>query len=159
MFSCEYSNIDFFTKAGPTGPIGPAGLNGSNGSNGLNGAANIFVATVYITSGNWSVSSGTQITSILVPSITSLVMTNGTVQVFFGSTSSDWIALPLSYQGVEQNVDYAQGIVNLTYSLSNGSTPGIPNGNYYKIVVIPPALKKLNINYRNYNELKAAYNL
>lgn len=140
-------------EPGPAGPVGPSGSNGSS---------NVQSVTFTTTNASW-IFDGTDNSynaSFSIPSITSEVVSNGTVQLFLGNgSSSQWIALPFSYNIAQFNYSYSLGAVQITATLSNGAIPNNPGGLQFRVVVIPPALKIANIDYNSYSDLKTFYNL
>ncbi len=146
-------------KKGDTGPAGPQGPAGTNGTNGV---ANIQTGTVTTNNASWSFDNtdNSYNATLTFGAITQSVVEKGTVQVFIGDgTGQEWAALPFSYSIVQYNYSFKSGQVIISVTLSNGNAPNNPGGQQFKVVVIPPAMVKPNVNVKNYNELKAAYNL
>ena len=107
--------------------------------------------------------------NLTVPELTASNIDSALVMVYFSTVGSHWFALP--YTQYNSPSDYYMGFVcsndtvQVTWvydsSLSSGSNPNA----YYnttikcKVVVIPPAMIKPNINPCNYNEVQQAYGL
>ncbi len=142
-------------KKGDTGPAG------SQGTAGTNGSANVQSFTVTTNNASWGLDGSNSYTSAInVTAINSSVLNGGTIQVFIGDgTSTEWGALPFSYSIVQYNYSYKVGQVLLSVSLSTGAAPSNPGGQQFKIVVIPPAKIIPNVNIKNYEDVKKAYNL
>lgn len=136
--------------AGPTGPAGK------------NGTANIQSYTVTTNNLSWTFNStdNSYNSTIAISAIDASVLNTGTIQVFIGDgTSTEWAALPFSYSTIQYNYSYKVGQVILSVTLSTGVAPNNPGGQQFKVVVIPPAMKKAGINHSSYSELKAVYTL
>jgi len=142
------------------GDTGPAGTNGTNGN------ANVSSTNFTITS--WSSDSIIWFTDLLVPALSSGVDTGDAIEVFF-SADPPWFWSALPYTQIDTNNYFMQfdliigEIVVKWFNKSNGH-PINPNSYYhtnlqFKVVVIPPAMKRNDINLYNWTELKNAYNL
>lgn len=128
-----------FTSCTKEGEPGPAGKDGKNGS------SNISTYIVSTTASNWAFdgSDNSYNATVNISSITSNVVSNGSIQVFIGDgTGSAWQALPISYGIVQYNYIYEVGKVHIIATLSDGSVPANPGVQQYKFVVIPPGAKK-----------------
>ena len=149
-------------KEGPVGPQGAPGLNGTNGSN---GNANVSAATIGVSS--WSNDSLGWYAAYNVSAITSAAQSSGAIQVFFSvDLGTTWIVLPWAKAGS----DYSMSFLTQTDYLEvdwDYVGPGIgsnPNAYfsqtvYLKVVVIPPAIRKNDVDYSSYAAIKKAYNL
>lgn len=140
-------------EAGPKGDPGPAGSNG---------VANIQSSNITTTNGSWNLDTfdNSYNATITVTGITQNVLDKGAVMVYIGNgTGSEWSAMPFSYQGVEFNYSIKLGQVLIYVTLDDGSAPGNPGGQQFKIVVIPPAMVRPNVNVKSYSETKTAYGL
>ncbi len=146
-------------KKGDTGPAGATGANGTNGTNGTNGAANIKTKIVAVTPGSWNnPSAGLYDVGISMPDLTNvdsdavMVYALVTTGVYASLPQSNWFAYGDSFI-----FTYLNQQVNLFYSYSSAPL----NAVQIKIVVIPPSARLANpgINYRSYEQVKAAYNL
>jgi hypothetical protein len=143
-------------KKGDTGPAGPTGTNGTNG------VANIQTSTVTTNNLSWVFDNTNNSfnATIIYAAITQAVVDKGTIQVFIGDgTSTQWEALPFAYSTFQYNYNYKLGQILISVTLSNGNPPANPGGQQYKVVVIPPAMVKPNVNVKNYYDLKMAYHL
>jgi hypothetical protein len=150
-------SISSCEKEGPTGPQGPTGASGSS---------NVTARTFYVNS--WGFSSPYHYANLAVPEITSGNLDAAAVLVYF-STGGNWLALPYTqydspynyYMGFNTGAGNVQVTWFYDFSGSSGSNPN----SYYsttvecKVVVIPPAMKKNSLDYKNYAEVKAVYNL
>lgn len=139
---------------------GDKGDKGDTGAAGSNGVANIQTYTAYIS--NW-VPDGTDYTAtVSVPIITSEVVSKGTIQVWIdasGGSGASYEALPYAYYGFAMNYTFSVGQITLRFSELDGSQALNPGAGFIKVVAIPPSMIKPNVNMRDYNEVKAAYNL
>lgn len=143
------------TKEGPTGPQGSAGANGTNGN------ANVQVFNATAAPSNWTADaqSGwyTSFNMTVDP-------TQGAVTIFWSSDNVNWTGLPFVASTTSQpniNFKFNSTSINFYYDPAVGvlSIAQPSTNQYFKIVVIPPAMVKPNINPHNYNEVKVAYNL
>jgi hypothetical protein len=104
-----------------------------------------------------------------VPELTSDNINSASVQVYWGTTSANWVAIPYTFVGT---TDYFMGYltqvgnieVRWTYNgVGVGSDPNAVLGGIVqiKVVVIPPAMIKNNpnVNLNNYQEVKQIFNL
>jgi hypothetical protein len=135
---------------------------GETGPAGANGSSNVQSYTFTTNNLSWvfNGSDNSYNSTYNLTSITSDVVSNGTIQVFVGDGSSNqWGALPLSYSVLQLNYSYSLGQVVLSVTLSNGLVPNNPGGQQFKVVVIPPSARIAHVNMHNYSDVKAAYNL
>ena len=142
-------------KKGDTGPAGPTGANG---------VSNIQTSNFTTTNSSWSFdpSDNSYNTTISWLAITQSIIDKGTIQVFLGDGSnSQWAALPASFGDNQINYSYKLGQVIISITLSTGAAPTNPGGQQFKIVIIPPTARMANptVNYKNYLEVKRAFNL
>lgn len=146
-------------KKGDTGPAGATGANGS---------ANVTTQTYTVTS--WiDVGSGYQwSTNLNVTALSASTQSKAAVEVFLSVDSAKhWKALPYTDFGgqpVYMNFTTSTNSVQITWFNSFGNTISDPNTAFgtncqFKVVVIPPAMVKPNVNTHDYNTIKAAYNL
>ncbi|MBS1647830.1 MAG: hypothetical protein JST67_10865 [Bacteroidetes bacterium] len=139
-------------QKGATGPQGPAGTNG---------AANISSSIYTITPGTWSAGiMGGYTASFSDASITN--PDKDAIQVYVSGVSSGyWLAIPgsnLFSNGDNMTYSYISGQIALDYY---GVTSAPSSTIYAKVVVIPPTQRRAHphVNYNNYNEVKAVFNL
>jgi hypothetical protein len=149
------------------------GTSCKKGDTGAPGNANVVASTYFAGSSTWSFASSSYEATFNVPALTASVQNSGTVQVFFSSTGySTWRAVPFTYHNpIAGSNNYfmdfttSVGYVSLfwTYdsNMASGSEPNAVFGAtcLVKVVVIPPAAMKPQIDLHNYEEVKAAYNL
>jgi len=148
------------SKDGATGPQGPAGTNGTTGTNGTNGNANVTTTTFTITPSQWTTGNGGWYNA----SFTAPTITDGdkdAVMIYLwtsaGTSTTQWYALPVSdLIATGDKLQFGETTNSLTLQYY-GAAPA--NTWTFKQVVIPPAMKKPNVNMNNYAEVKAAYNL
>ena len=85
------------------------------------------------------------------------------VFIYVSQDQQSYFALPISNyleNGDNLGFGFVNGQLGLSYtSSSNSSLTAPPVTLYFRIVVIPPAIKKLNngINYNNYQEVKTKF--
>lgn len=134
LFSCA--------KDGKDGPPGPAGATGN---------ANVKSQTFVVNTWDWSSNS----VLLYDPNITQAIVDNGAVQVYLQGDPGVWIALPLSFSGLEIVYDYQVNFIRITAS----SQP--PTQQTFKVVAIASSarLANPNVDYTNYEEVKATFNL
>jgi hypothetical protein len=137
---------------------------GKDGTDGKDGNANVKYRT--FNSPGWNDNGSYWYTDLGVPEITSDNLNSAAVQVFIG-TGTDWTAIPCAYV---TSTNYfwtfimSTGSVRVKWTYNGIGSGSSPNSIYnatvqVKVVVIPPALIKPGINYRNYDELRKAYNI
>jgi len=149
---------------GDTGPVGPAGANGTNGN------ANVYAATYTVNTWTLYTDNTVYYADFSVSALDANAQSFGAVEVFISTNSgTDWVSLPWTTWGTTNyemfyitetqlvEVDWR----NISGSTISGSDPNTILGVTckIKIVVIPPALMKSNVNTHNYAEIKAAYHL
>lgn len=118
---------------------------------------------------SWSYTSPYYYRNLSTSELTASNVDSALVMVYFSTIGSNWFALP--YTQYNSPADYYMGFVSsvgnvqVTWvydsSLSTGSDPNTYYGTTVKckVVIIPPAMVKPNINYKNYKEVKATYKL
>lgn len=145
------------------GPQGPAGEDGEDGVDGKDGNANVQAYTYTVLASDWSnLTNGTIFVSrdtLLVPDVTSEVISGGTVQVFRkpGSGSS-WFALPYSSFAVNYLTSHSVGEVQLEINRTDGQQVQMADAEF-KVVVIPPAAMIDGVDHGDFEALEAIYGL
>lgn len=140
------------------GPAGPAGTNGTNGTNGIS----ISSFTLSISTWTWNSGNKWRESSIVNLSITQNVVDMGALMVY-EDIGGVYSPLPFSFSYPSQptfltSYYFGTNLLTIYYSASDF----IDYGNMtktFKIVIIPPAMRKPNVNYQKYEEVKAAHNL
>ena len=141
-------------KKGDTGPAGPAGTNGTNGTN---GAANIVNYTVTVNSTDWTLNS-TYWYSLY--NVSGGIKNNSAVMVYLVGSTGTHVQLPITISDIETYFRFTSTQIEFDVRSASGTTAvSNPGALSFRIVVIPPAMIKPNINIQNYNEVKTAYNL
>jgi hypothetical protein len=142
---------------------------GSDGEPGKDGSANVTSTTYSITS--WTNGSNYWYKQLSVPELTSSNINSASVQVYWGTVSNNWIAVPYTYVASTNYFMNYLTTVNLvevrwTYNgIGNGNSPNTElNGGspvQIKVVVIPPALKKANpdVDLNDYKAVKSRFGL
>jgi hypothetical protein len=142
---------------GDDGDIGPQGPAGANGTNGTNGAANITNTTFTATTVAWYGSPQFYFIDVPVPALTDA--TKDLVQVYVQKANTpEWWGLPknwIIWAGDMTRFSFVNGTVTLWYNYSQVPTSDLN----YRIVVIPAALARPDIDYINYSRVKAEYGL
>lgn len=151
-------------KKAETGPAGAAGTNGTNGN------ANVKTKIYTVTPGQWNGNSTTAYgVTVNVPEISNAE--TEAVIIYYSNTASGGYWYPLatefSTSGSGSSLSVFQfvgaiktGILDLSWTDYYNSLYHAPSGTlYFKIVVIPPAKVISNVNTKDYNQVKAAYNL
>lgn len=146
---------------GPPGPAGPAGTNGTNGKD---GNANVVSGTVTVS--NWTYDEPVYYADIHSASITQSVLNTGAVLVYAKLADNVWTQLPLT---VYLSPDYSSTLevittlntVEITWTDSDLSQPGVPPSLDFKIVVIASTgtLLSSHVDVSNYQDVKEALNL
>jgi len=101
-----------------------------------------------------------------ISSLTSDIVNNGSVMVYEDEGSGSWAALPFSFNlggGVSAHEFYtfSSGTVIVYIAASDDSNLNPSNGGTYKLVCFSKAAKIAhpNVDYKNYSEVKKAFNL
>ncbi len=140
---------------------------GKDGEPGKDGSANVTTRTFSVPA--WSNNSSRWFTELSFPELTADNINSASVQVYWSTGNNTWVALPYTYIGTTNN--YFMGFATMVNNVeirwdcnslvTIGSSPNsILDGTVQiKVVIIPPAQKKSNINHNNYNEVKAAYDI
>ncbi|MEO5643526.1 MAG: hypothetical protein ABIQ40_05705 [Bacteroidia bacterium] len=137
---------------------GPAGAAGKDGN------ANVKSSTVTVT--NWSFSSPSYYTDISWGVLTTDMVNNGAVFVYASTGTNTWSQLPLtiypsSNYSSTLEVVTSPGNVRIIWTDSDLTQPANPGQFTFKIVAIAASQRLANpdVDYTNYNEVKARYNL
>jgi hypothetical protein len=144
-------------KKGDTGPAG------TNGTNGTNGNANVVSSTV--TTSGWSYNAPSWKVSFTYAAITQAVIDKGAVLVY-AKVGNAYNQLPLTfypaatYSSTWEVSTYLGGI-DVIATDSDLTQPANPGSWTFKIVVMTASarLAHPNLNLKNYNEVKQAFNL
>ncbi len=142
---------------------GDTGAAGKDGTNGTNGAAN--VSSTILTANSWSfdnVSQGSYNDFTNVATLTQNSIDKGAIMVYEDLGGGEYVQLPytLPASGVTLSVFFTFSLNQITIGqqFSDGTDPS-PSTTNYRLVVIPPAMRKANVNYSNYNEVKLVHNI
>lgn len=148
---------------------GDQGPKGDQGSAGSNGVANIMSYTLTTTPSSWGhvgtigqAGDGWQ-TTFSVPAVTTNVITNGGVLMYLLGNNA-LTAMPVTLYEF-QNVSHTYGFdafvgqIKAYVTDSDFNTLQPSTNINFKLVIIPPALIKKGVNYKDYVEVKAAHNL
>jgi hypothetical protein len=179
IFSCAKDGAD-----GQPGASGANGLNGTNGTNGKDGNANVYgrVFTVQpietlVDGDGWTKKTYTNSTNfyyskrLLVPEITKAVLDRGDVHVYKSLDPSIdfWLGMPYTDHYTAGTTTYittytpAHSLGYVTIWIDdNFLKPSLPTKvTSFKVVVITPSGKIAhpNVNYNNYAEVAAAFDL
>lgn len=144
------------TEKGPQGDPGPQGAEGAPGN------ANV-VTTNSVTLSNWVYDSDGDIYTVSINAsvITQAVKDKGLIMVYLLSENNDWVPLP--YVGLSSPTDFLTYRVNtgnvLVSYYDNVEPTENPSsfGIICKVVVIPSAALKVDVNYTNYEQVKKEY--
>ncbi|MFL5754106.1 MAG: hypothetical protein ACJ76F_11910 [Bacteroidia bacterium] len=141
-------------KKGDTGPEGPAG--------------SVNITSKTFTVKTWASNSSFYYASLSIAELTSDVNSKGVVQVFLSTNSgTNWVAMP--YTAVASTnyfMNYITGVGLVEpHWVYNGVGVGSDPNSFYsatcqvKVVIIPPSMKKRNVDYKNYEELRTVYGI
>jgi len=149
--------------SGATGATGATGLTGATGASGTNGNANVTSVTLSVTAWTWDATNSQRTAtfsslSVLTPS----VVNNGAV-LLYQLLGTSYIPIPVTVKispTVQEHDYYIYdiGILQIYIEYSDFSDPNPPPATY-KLITIPPAIIKPNVNVKNYAEVIKAYNL
>ncbi len=140
-----------------------------NGTPGKDGNSNVISKLYTINSSNW-LNNGTRwYTFLTVSDLTTSNINSAAVQLFFGTTNNNWVAVPYTeiatsnyFMGFITSPNYIQ--VTWENNISLGNNPNIfysITTVNFKVVIIPPTarLSHPNLDLNNYNEIKKAFKL
>lgn len=138
---------------GVAGPTGPQGIQGNQGN------ANVHSKTYTVTS--WDgVGTSFAFKDIANSDITQEIIDNGAILVYEGNTGL-WNAMPYANQNDEWR--FLIGLNNFRVILlhANGTTVSNPGTRNFKVVIISgdALISNPNINWKDYEEVKAKLNL
>lgn len=166
-------NKDVIEVEGPAGPQGTTGATGPTGTPGIDGNANVisrnitFYTTDFYEHGTLGQQQHKYTAQKSMPEITEDVFYNGAVLVYyrgFGS-SLPWYTLPqtLYANDVQYTLTYNHTIGHLEIQRYDADfTTERPDFDLYlKVIILPPMYgkKDIPINWDNYEEVKAYFNL
>ncbi|TND10181.1 MAG: hypothetical protein FD123_429 [Bacteroidetes bacterium] len=154
LFGITLLLIDGCKKEGPQGPAGNANV-----------VSHTFSAS------SWLWSSPNYYVDFTVPELTSSNINEAAVMVYFSTVAGNWIAVP--YTQYNSPYDYfmnfltAVNTVEVRWfydsSLSSGNDPNVYYGTtvQFKIVIIPPGIRKANpdLDLTNYQAVKLQFGL
>lgn len=142
-------------KDGAVGPAGPAGTNGN---------ANVQSSTFTVS--NWTYSAPSYYSDISWGALTTDIINNGAVLVYVSTGTSVWSQLPLTlytYSTYSSSLEVVSstGNIRILWTDSDLTQPNNPGANTFKVVAIAASqrLANPNINYDDYNQVKAAFHL
>jgi hypothetical protein len=140
---------------------------GKDGEPGKDGSANVFSHTYSIPA--WSSTSSYYYADLYFAELTSSNINTASVQVYFGTVSGEWTALPYTeYASVNYWMKFTTTVNNIEIqwwhnTVTLGSNPVTYYGatSQFKVVVIPPSALQANsdLDLRNYNEVKERFKL
>lgn len=143
------------SKDGAAGPAGASGSNGKNGTNGTNGVANISSVIYPLTAASWA-ANGTGLYKVIIADTAISNVTLDGIEVFCEIATGNFMALPspnVLNWGDQVYFETRASTLEVLYAFT--SAPGIATN--FKVVVIPPAIKKLHptTNWKDYNQVRA----
>jgi hypothetical protein len=168
--------------AGPTGAVGPVGPAGSANVKNFTFATNVWVRE---TTAPATVNMPHQVLRLTLASLTDTIVNRGVVMVYIQSVDlNSWQALPYtevilptttpstSSHGYQRSAYFTHGIGNVVIrSMDSDGVPIAPNATrQVRVVTIAPSnfkgdetgaqfLVRNNINLKDYNSVRAAFNL
>lgn len=136
---------------------------GPTGKDGIDGNANVVSSS--ITASSWTFNDPSWKITFTYPAITQEIINTGAVLVYL-KVGESYNQLPLTFY---QSSDYSTSVevstflggLSIFWTDSDLTQPANPGSRTFKVVVIAASniYKNKNINYSNYLEVKAAYNL
>lgn len=148
---------------GPQGQTGVQGPVGSTGAQGVPGTANVIYSD-WFTSGFWSGTFGSWYVDRNAPQLTQAVLDRGVVLAYaklVGLNSN--LVLPLPATGLQGSTYwnfFINGVGTIRFITDFAGTPS--NLNQFRYLIIPGGIsggRAAAVNYANYEEVKAYYNL
>lgn len=143
---------------------GPQGLTGAAGAQGPIGNANV-ISTIYMdTLTSWTLTGSGKVYQseyVPVPALDSTVFVSGAVLSYMSMGGGVFYTLNFSNGDFSVDAEYGLGYCKFYFFKNDLSTPPDPTGLMVRIVVIPPAAKRLHpgVNYNNYQEVKRVFQL
>ena len=141
---------------------------GEDGTPGKSGNANVTARTFSVSS--WASNSSRWYAQLSVPELNSSNINSASVQVYWGTVSNNWLALPYTY--VTSTTNYFMGylttvnLVEVRWDYNGAGIGSDPNTVFgsavqIKVVVIPPAAMVANphLDLKNYQEVAKQFNL
>ncbi len=178
FFSCTKSDIGPQGPAGIQGESGPVGAQGETGPIGPEGNANVQSITIQLNSNDWLPMNPTSgggyygyKSTVIVEEITQAIVDSGIVSVFYFATSATGVSdswTPLPYNEIIQYNSYAFSnwtffykTNEITFRVERNNWQTNPGDTKFKVIIASASNKKTNqnINWLNYNEIIASYNL
>ena len=142
---------------------------GATGAQGATGNANVQSVTVDVIASQWSYASNINQWGfgISAPLITTSILNSGLVHVYMTTDStitsnSTLYSLPFNLNGVNYSYNLSGNFIYFTIGSSNNtnlSNVTLPTKLKYRYVVAPSSAGKMNINWKNYEEVKFKLNL
>ncbi len=136
-----------------------------DGEKGADGNANVQSVTATVTPSQWVFNSSNNMWSYDYSTnlITASTLSSGLVNCyFFDSQSGGYTAMPCNVSGFNFLFGFNAGVIKFSLGTS-GSTNlsnSRPSSNIsFRIVIVPSASGKMNINWNNYEEVKNKFNL
>lgn len=143
------------------------GPQGAAGTNGVDGNMKIITKVLNIASSEWTFAGTNGSTSARyiytrsLSDITPNITTNGTVLLYYKTAAGDWFSLPHTFyqSGYNYTISYGYQDYELTMLRYDSDLGPVNPGAWEVKVVIIPGAAKTNVNYGDYNAVKAAYHL
>lgn len=135
-----------------------------DGAKGADGNANLQSVTVTVTPSQWVFNSSSNIWSYnySTPLITSSVLSSGLVHTYLLASTGGYVAMPCNISGFNFLYGFNTGVITFSLGTSgstNLSTYNPSTNTTFRVVVVPSASGKMNINWKNYEEVKFKLNL
>lgn len=140
-----------------TGPQGPQGIQGPAGQNGQDGNANV-IGTDAFTVQNWT-QTGSQWTATFNDAdITASIVDHGIVEIFKSYGTNDWTNLPDINGQTSTVFDFFDGGFQIYVQNADGSLPGYPGNQIFRVVIISASKKQAhpNTNWKDYKQATVA---
>lgn len=152
-------------NTGPAGPKGDTGATGASGSNGTNGNANVTSQTSTVSTWTWDATNSYSYGNLFVNGLTLDICDKGAVLVYLQTTAGEWAPLARTV--------YASPTVNISqrFAYSLNSLKIIVQRSDFTQQTMTPIVFKIvcisanglssnpNVNLKDYEEVKTAYDL
>lgn len=138
---------------GDTGPQGPPGANG---------VANLVAYDITVSDWSFDLQSNEYYAQSSIPEIDQNVIDAGLVQAYISDPSfQSFTALPTTESLLWINYTYFLGGVEFDWGLTDGTAPSNPGTQYFKVVVIPPAVRLANpdVKWNDFNEVQKHFHI
>jgi hypothetical protein len=153
LFAVAFSAIALLYGCGKDGAVGPEGPQGPQGN------ANVLGSNALVIDWAYNSTTNAYTDTIGAQDISQDIVNTGSVEVFYLNNSTEWWPLPDTYGSTVTTYGFGVGYVSLQSTTYDQTLPNPPST--LRIVIISSAERMAhpNVNWKNYEEAKAALKL